>query len=312
MFVCLLLFKASLIFIFFSLHGPESFLISLRKGSLQNMASPPRPPPPPSVCRGALVNPSSPPAWTLHSDRPPGLKTYQSSSRGTLRLTIKHESGLRKVVHNSACEPENAAPSGHKRHYSRQLVNGGDKPREEDSVGRSRTLFSGTAPPQERSNGLQSASLPTPEVLSRPPPSKSASLVRTAQEQQPDEPPPKKHVSPKSLGPSATPPVPEPRELGLGSGPGPGPGPGPKAKPKPKPTRLEPPPTETQAPPAPLPPPLHVPSLQEDSALSEHLQSAIDSILELQRLQGSSLGQARLPQGPGLEQPIGSMLQGRL
>lgn len=288
--------KISVVVLFLFLHGSESFLMSLRKGSPHNMASPPPPPPPPPVCRGALVNPSSPPAWALHSDRPPGLKTYQSSSRGTLRLTIKHESGLRKVVHNSACEPANAAPSGHKRHYSRQLVNGGDKPREEDNVGHSRTSFSGAAPPQERSNGLQ-ASLPTPEVQPRPPHSKSASLVRTAQEQQPDEPPHKKHVSPKSLGPSATLPVPEPRA--------------PAPTPKPKPTRLEPPPTETPGP-APLPPSLHVPSLQEDSALSEHLQSAIDSILELQRLQGSSLGQARIPQGPGLEQPIGSMLQGRL
>ncbi|KAG5265964.1 hypothetical protein AALO_G00248340 [Alosa alosa] len=268
-------------------RDPESFLMSLRKSSPHNKASST------PVSRGALVSPSSPPAWALHSDRPPGLKTYQSSSRGTLRLTIKHESGLRKVVHNSACEPANAAPSGHKRHYSRQLVNGGDKPSEEGHEGPSRTLFSG-AVPQERSNGLQS-SLPTPEVQLRPLHSNSVSLVRTALEPQLDEPPHKKHVSPKSLGPTITPPLPEPCGSRL------------------KLTRLESPPAHLESPgPAPPPPPPHVPSLQEDNALSEHLQSAIDSILELQRLQGSSLGQARLPQGPGLEQPIGSMLQGRL
>ncbi|TNM96039.1 hypothetical protein fugu_017122, partial [Takifugu bimaculatus] len=38
-------------------------------------------------------SPSSPPSWSRLSDRPPGLKTYRSSSRGALRLTIKQESG---------------------------------------------------------------------------------------------------------------------------------------------------------------------------------------------------------------------------
>lgn len=262
--------------------------MSLKKSSPHNTASST------PVGRGALVSPSSPPAWALQSDRPPGLKTYQSSSRGTLRLTIKHESGLRKVVHNSACEPRNPAPSGHKRHYSRQLVNGGNKPREEGSVGHSRTFVSG-AVPQESSNGLQ-CSLSTQEVPSGPPHSNSASLVRTALEPQPEEPPHKKHVDLNPLGSSVTPPHPEPRGSVH------------------KLNRLKSPTAESPGP-APLPPALHVPSLQEDSALSEHLQSAIDSILELQRLQGSSLGQAslgqvRIPQGPGLEQPIGGMLQG--
>ena len=36
---------------------------------------------------------------------------------------------------------------------------------------------------------------------------------------------------------------------------------------------------------------------REDSVLSEHLQSAIDSILELQRLQGPPAGPARAPPG---------------
>ncbi|KAL2099299.1 hypothetical protein ACEWY4_005779 [Coilia grayii] len=274
-------------------RDPESFLVSLRKSSPHNMASST------PAYRGALASPSSPPGWALHSDRPPGLKTYQSSSRGTLRLTIKQESGLRKVVHNSACEPANTAPAGQKRHYSRQLSNGGDKAREEGSGGHLRTFFSGGVP-KERLNGLQS-SVPTQEVLSEPPRSNSASQGQAArgEEQQPEpeqeqEPPYKKQVAPtRCLGSKVIPPLPEPQGA------------------KHNLNRQEPQTTESPA--ESLPPSLHIASLQEDSALSEHLQSAIDSILELQRLQGSSLGQARLPQGPAaLEQPLGSMLQGRL
>lgn len=50
----------------------------------------------------------------------------------------------------------------------------------------------------------------------------------------------------------------------------------------------------------------------EDSVLSEHLQSAIDSILELQRLQGPSAGPARGTPGPPLDQAVTSILEGHL
>ncbi|XP_077587723.1 uncharacterized protein LOC144206564 isoform X2 [Stigmatopora nigra] len=62
---------------------PESFL-----KSLSSPASIPTPRP-------------ANPAWNGLSDRPPGLKTYRSSSRGALRLTIKQERGSRKVVRTS-------------------------------------------------------------------------------------------------------------------------------------------------------------------------------------------------------------------
>ncbi|XP_077476994.1 BRD4-interacting chromatin-remodeling complex-associated protein [Stigmatopora argus] len=62
---------------------PESFL-----KSLSSPASVPAPRP-------------ADPAWSGLSDRPPGLKTYRSSSRGALRLTIKQERGSRKVVRTS-------------------------------------------------------------------------------------------------------------------------------------------------------------------------------------------------------------------
>ncbi|CAB1335711.1 unnamed protein product [Coregonus sp. 'balchen'] len=74
---------------------------------------------------GQSGSPPSPPAWTRLSDRPPGLRTYHSSSRGGLKLTIKHKAGSRMVVHNSACDTmQSTAPSGHKRYYTGQLTNG--------------------------------------------------------------------------------------------------------------------------------------------------------------------------------------------
>lgn len=57
------------------------------------------------------------------------------------------------------------------------------------------------------------------------------------------------------------------------------------------------------------PPP---PPLQEDNMLSEHLQSAIDSILELQRLQGPSAAPTRATAGPSLDQAVTSILEGHL
>ena len=50
---------------------------------------------------------------------------------------------------------------------------------------------------------------------------------------------------------------------------------------------------------------------QEDNVLTEHLQSAIDSILELQRLQGPSGAQSRAPLGPSLDQALTGILDGK-
>ena len=50
---------------------------------------------------------------------------------------------------------------------------------------------------------------------------------------------------------------------------------------------------------------------QEDNVLTEHLQSAIDSILELQRLQGPSGVQSRVPLGPSLDQALTGILDGK-
>lgn len=160
-------------------------------------------------------SPSSPPSWSRLSDRPPGLKTYRSSSRGALRLTIKQESGSRKVVHNSACDV------GLKRAHGGQLTNGGG----------AATTPNGAA---EHPSGALPENLP-----------------QTAHTPKPSEPPPRDAGPPKlkcyRLDPRA---------------------------------RLE----QRFNP-------------REDSVLSEHLQSAIDSILELQRLQGPPAAPARAPPG---------------
>ncbi|XP_058843226.1 BRD4-interacting chromatin-remodeling complex-associated protein [Acipenser ruthenus] len=56
---------------------------------------------------------------------PRGLRTYPSSSRGGLKLTIKQEAGSRKVVRNSACEPQGeATTAGHSRERLGGLTNG--------------------------------------------------------------------------------------------------------------------------------------------------------------------------------------------
>lgn len=56
-----------------------------------------------------------------------------------------------------------------------------------------------------------------------------------------------------------------------------------------------------------------LPALVEDGELSEHLQSALDSILELQRLQGSVEGvKPKIQQPRALDQAVSSMLEGQL
>ncbi|KAK2826677.1 hypothetical protein Q5P01_020891 [Channa striata] len=203
-------------------------------------------------------SPSSPPAWTRLSDRPPGLKTYRSSSRGALRLTIKQESGSRKVVHNSACDP------GLKRDHTGQLTNGGRAVTE--------------CPPQA-SNGAPQH--PHNEIS-------NGALPGTAAEEVPETAPSSKIKAPNPLS------MPEPQAACFELPPRD------VSAPKLKCYRLDPSPQPEQRF-SPLPPPL-----QEDNMLSEHLQSAIDSILELQRLQGPSAT------GPSLDQTVTSILEGHL
>ncbi|XP_072314084.1 BRD4-interacting chromatin-remodeling complex-associated protein [Eucyclogobius newberryi] len=189
--------------------------------------SPPSPPPPPC---SSSDSPPSPPSWTRLSDRPPGLRTYRSSSRGGLRLTIKHESGSRKVVHNSACDP------GLKRNHAGQLTNGSG-----------RHCQANDKAPQPVSNGNLSTEVPPPDFKIKAP-------------------------------------IKDNREV---------------SAPKLKCYRLDTSPDQ----PAPI---------QEDNMLSEHLQSAIDSILELQRLQGPSTAQSRASSAPSLDQAVASILEGHL
>lgn len=210
-------------------------------------------------------SPSSPPAWTRLSDRPPGLKTYRSSSRGALRLTIKQESGSRKVVHNSACEP------GLKRDHTGQLTNGGGAVSERHG---------------QASNGAPQHPQCDEEISNGALPGNTAEEV------------PQTAPDSKIKAPTLSMPGPEaacfelpPRDV---------------SAPKLKCYRLDAsPPLEQQF--SPPPPPL-----QEDNMLSEHLQSAIDSILELQRLQGPSAGSTRAASGPSLDQAVTSILEGHL
>ncbi|XP_007253867.3 BRD4-interacting chromatin-remodeling complex-associated protein isoform X1 [Astyanax mexicanus] len=243
---------------------PESFLMSLRKASLHhNMV--------PSGRAEASSSPPSPPAWALHSDRPPGLKTYRSRSRGALRLTIKHESGSRKVVHNSACDSPHAS-AGHKRTSGGQLTNG-----EGDA--------------QEKQEALQHPSLSPPESSSQPVQQAvggchtdtDTDTSRTACDLQDlphstDKPDCTAAQSPESMLPELCPPEVKRTKLDSSDALCPGSSP-----------------------------------LVEDSGLSEHLQSAIDSILELQRLQGPAAGvKPKLQQSHSLEQAVSCMLEGEL
>ncbi|XP_068573705.1 BRD4-interacting chromatin-remodeling complex-associated protein isoform X2 [Cebidichthys violaceus] len=243
-------------------RDPESFMTALATSA----SSPHGAPSSGSSQRCASGSPSPPPAWTRLSDRPPGLKTYRSSSRGALRLTIKQESGSRKVVHNSACDP------GLKRDHTGQLTNGGG------AVSERHSQAPNGAPPrpqrdEEGSNGA---------------------LLCNAAEDVPQTAPYSKTKAPNPLS------MPEP-QVGCFELP-----PRDVSAPKLKCYRLDesPRPEQRFSPP---PPPL-----QEDNMLSEHLQSAIDSILELQRLQGPSAAPTRATSGPSLDQAVTSILEGHL
>ncbi|XP_045918203.1 BRD4-interacting chromatin-remodeling complex-associated protein [Micropterus dolomieu] len=211
-------------------------------------------------------SPSSPPAWTRLSDRPPGLKTYRSSSRGALRLTIKQESGSRKVVHNSACDP------GLKRDHRGQLTNGGGAVNEHHS---------------QAPNGAPQGPQHDAEICNGGLPCNTAADV-------PQTAPDSKIKAPNPFS------MPE-QQAGCFELP-----PRDVSAPKLKCYRLDASPRPEQRfspPPPPLP---------EDNMLSEHLQSAIDSILELQRLQGPSAAQTRATSGPSLDQAVTSILEGHL
>lgn len=206
-------------------------------------------------------SPSSPPAWTRLSDRPPGLKTYRSSSRGALRLTIKQESGSRKVIHNSACD------LGLKRDHTGQLTNGGGALTERHSQAPN------GASQEEVSNGA----LPCTEAAEDVPQAAPNFKIKAPQN------------------------APSMPEAGCGF----------ELRdvsaPKLKCFRSDVSPRSEQCFSPPPPPPL-----QEDNMLSEHLQSAIDSILELQRLQGPSAAPTRASTGQALDQAVTSILEGHL
>lgn len=276
---------------FLSGISAESFLLSLRKpASGPNNAAPAAPSapsapsaPPPFLQSGS---PPSSPSWALLSNRPPGLKTYRSSSRGALKLTIKHESGSRKVVHNSACDSAPSAPfapSLHKQDCTGRLTNGGGL-----LSGRGSELWE---PPHPQSGHPQPSAHPQPppssEEAQRP---KNSGGVTEAQAAA------NSRTPPDSLATA------EPQTVAAPEPPAPDPI---LCPPEPKRPRPDPPPA-----------PLSPQPLPEDSTLSEHLQSAIDSILELQRLQGPPALQARPPQDRRgtsvLEQAVSSILEGHL
>ncbi|MFT7801709.1 glioma tumor suppressor candidate region gene 1 protein-like isoform X2 [Arapaima gigas] len=188
-------------------------------------------------------SPPSPPPWALLSDRPPGLKTYRSSSRGALKLTIKHESGSRKVVHNSACDVAHASPGEQRQDGAGRLTNGGGSPGSRGEEQRNPPAAGGTSSPADDHGGAR-----------------AAACVATAPDPRPR----------------------APTSLAL-------------RPPKAKRVRWEP----EREPPG-------LPAQAEDHALSEHLQSAIDSILELQRLQGR-----RRDGGLGAEPAVAGITDGR-
>ncbi|MBN3312632.1 BICRA protein, partial [Atractosteus spatula] len=212
----------------------KSFIASLYKPGVQSRSPAAQSPP--------LKGSSSSPPWAMLSNRPPGLKTYRSSSRGGLKLTIKHEAGSRKVVHNSACESRgeavscaSAVPAG-KNQECGELTNGNS------------------------ARGLDFRE--APQGVTKSPSGVSKQEAQT--------------FSGGFAGTQAA------------ENPG-----GPEESPL---TDTEPcPPAAKRARPGPAEEPSTSP---EDSALSEHLQSAIDSILELQRLQGPLASGPRCPTSP--------------
>uniref|UniRef100_A0A096M2V6 Si:ch211-168d23.3 n=1 Tax=Poecilia formosa TaxID=48698 RepID=A0A096M2V6_POEFO len=211
-------------------------------------------------------SPSSPPAWARLTERPPGLKTYRSSSRGALRLTIKQESGSRKVIHNSVCD------LGLKRDHTGQLTNGGGGVNERHP---------------QATDGAPRRSQYGDEMSDGAPGSNAAEQVpQTVPDSQAKPPIPLPMTEPEDVCfEIAT------RDIGA---------------PKLKCYRVDvSPQPEQRFSPASLP-------FQEDNILSEHLQSAIDSILELQRLQGPSVAPGRAAPGPSLDQPVTSILEGHL
>nr|XP_023683182.1 BRD4-interacting chromatin-remodeling complex-associated protein-like isoform X1 [Paramormyrops kingsleyae] len=234
---------------------PESFLVSLHKPASG----------PPLLHSNS---PPSPPSWALLSDRPPGLKTYRSSSRGALKLTIKHESGSRKVVHNSACESACSPPSSHKSDGTGQLTNGRDTINEQGQGGQDPTY---------------------PQNLTESSENNRSQITDEAQES--------KQITDTHIAYSISQVDPQSSASVL-------PGTDPVLCP-PKPKRLRPDPDQSQQ-------GLAFPG--EDHVLNEHLQSAIDSILELQRMQGPPSLQAQPPpDGKGasvLEQAVSSIMEG--
>ncbi|XP_041123262.1 BRD4-interacting chromatin-remodeling complex-associated protein isoform X2 [Polyodon spathula] len=100
---------------------PDGYIASLYKpASSLSPAAPPVTAPGSSVIsplRGASrLGRGSPPC-----SPPRGLRTYPSSSRGGLKLTIKQEAGSRKVVRNSACESQGEATTAEQ---SRECLGG--------------------------------------------------------------------------------------------------------------------------------------------------------------------------------------------
>uniref|UniRef100_W5N771 Si:ch211-168d23.3 n=1 Tax=Lepisosteus oculatus TaxID=7918 RepID=W5N771_LEPOC len=202
---------------------PESFIASLYKPGVQSRSPVAQSPP--------LKGSSSSPPWAMLSNRPPGLKTYRSSSRGGLKLTIKHEAGSR----GEAVSCASAVPAG-KNQECGELTNGNS----------SRGLDFRESP-QGVTESPSGVSKQEPQTF-------SGGFAGTQAAENPG---------------------------------------GPEESPL---TDTEPcPPAAKRARPGPAEEPSTSP---EDSALSEHLQSAIDSILELQRLQGPLASGPRCPTSP--------------
>ncbi|KAJ7988779.1 hypothetical protein DPEC_G00312750 [Dallia pectoralis] len=302
-------------------RDPESFLMALRASESTNAES---------SCVGMDLSSSPPshPAWSRLSDRPPGLRTYCSSSRGDLRLTIKHQSGSRKVIHNSACDTmQHTAPSAHKRDYTGQMTNGGGVQNEQKLQGsshRTSCLAIGEmsieaqpskivdVPHVDHDNSrttevpTQTAVLDsqygcTPNTLTAPSLERqNACIEQPSPDQEMSAPKLKRYrPMPQEDRPRRRPEPPDFTSKAGGSA---------------SPDLLSKPGYRLEACPSATPPHLG------DNALSEHLQSAINSILELQRLQGpAAASQPRIQgacqtTGPtsALDQTLTSILQGRI
>ncbi|XP_059376872.1 BRD4-interacting chromatin-remodeling complex-associated protein-like isoform X2 [Carassius carassius] len=242
-------------------RDPESFLMTRSKYSSQHTQVP-------SIQTGLVGCPPSPPSWTLQSDRPPGLRTYSSSSKGTIRLTIGQESGSNKVIHNS-CDASHVI-SGLKRNYSGQLTKGGA------IQGKNESLKPPLLNVAEDKNGQR------PDQLNKMKLHLDMETISTGSDSQ-------------NLSDSvATQDFVAPRVQGLLPE---------QCTPVFKRNKLTASVAESPS----------LPALVEGGELSENLQSALDSILELQRLQGSVAGvKPKIQQPRALDQAISSMLEGQL